>query len=168
MKTTRIKTLLSMMIISMLLIGNLSFAQQGRGMGNKQGKKQNTQMNKPMNKQGNMYRIPDLTAEQKEQIKTIKTKMMKEMLPLRNLLKEKMAHLNTLSTTASVDMKAVNKQIEEIGKIKTDMMKVRAKYYQQIRAILTDDQRVFFDMHAPKMMKQGMKGHGKNKGNCRY
>ncbi len=176
MKTMKIKTLISMMVISMLFISSISFAQQGNGQGNRQGNRQgnksanvNAQNNRAQYSQANFYnRIPDLTDTQKEQIKTIRTKMMKEMLPLRNSLKEKMAHLNTLSTAETVDMKAVNKQIEEIGKIKTEMMKVGAKYRQEIRSLLTDDQRIFFDMHSPKMNKQGNRNHNNRRGNCRY
>ena len=39
--------------------------------------------------------------------------------------------------------------IEDIGKIKTEMMKLREQHRQDIRKLLTDEQRVFFDAHQP-------------------
>lgn len=90
-------------------------------------------------------KIPDLTDEQKEQIKELKTDHLKATLPLKNQLQEKEARLQTVSTGDNVNMNDVNKTIDEIAAIKTKMAKSRAAHRQQIRKILTDEQRVFFD-----------------------
>ncbi len=114
-------------------------------------------------------RIPDLTDTQKEKIKAERTKNMKGMLPLKNTLNEKQAHLKTISTAEKVDMNQVNKTIDEIGTIKTTMMKKRAAHKQIIRNILTEDQRVMFDMHSSKRNKKHHKGNMGHKGmraNC--
>ena len=50
-------------------------------------------------------------------------------------------------------------QIEDIAAIKLKMVKNRAKHIQDVRSILTKDQRVWFDMHKPGMMKHRHKGH---------
>ena len=55
----------------------------------------------------------------------------------------------------------LNKTIEEIGTIKTTMMKKRAQHKQDIRNLLTEEQRVMFDMHSSKM-------HNKHKGNMHH
>ena len=92
-----------------------------------------------------LERIPDLTDEQAEQIKELKTSHLKEVLPLRNLVQEKQAHLKSISTGDKVDLDKVNNTIEEIGKIKIELAKKRAIHRQEIRNLLTEDQRVFFD-----------------------
>lgn len=133
-------------VISSLLIG-LSFAQPPaeRGPGPEKCKRF-------------LDRIPDLTDKQAEQIKDLKTAHMKEVLPLRNLIHEKQAHLQSISTGENVDMKEVNTTIEEIGKLKVTMAKKRAAHRQKIRNILDEDQRVVFD--SMPMKKNGHAGNG--------
>ena len=92
-----------------------------------------------------LERIPDLTDEQMEQIKDLKTDHMKEVLPLRNLVQEKQAHLKSISSGDKVDMDKVNNTIEEIGKIKVELAKKRAAHRQEVRNVLSEDQRIVFD-----------------------
>lgn len=93
--------------------------------------------------------IPDLTDEQKEQIKDLRVELMEEMLTLKNKMGEKAARLRTLQTAAKANMSEINKAIEEIGKLRTEIMKLKAACHQEIRSLLTDEQRVFFDAHHP-------------------
>jgi len=114
-----------------------------------------------------LNKIPDITEKQKEQIKDLKTNHMKEVLPLRNQVREKKAHLQTISTGEKVDMDQVNKTIEEIGELKLVIAKKRASHRQQIRNILTEDQRVIFDSFRMKNgMHQGFDGRHKQHGMC--
>ncbi len=125
---------------------------------------QKNNMNMSQNKKcnGMFMNIPDLTEAQQTQIKEIRTATMKEMLPLKNELKEKQAHLQTLQTADNPKMNEINSTIDEIGVIKTKMAKNRAAGHQKIRKILTDDQRIYFDMHAGQMHKKMMqKNHPK-------
>jgi len=118
----------------------------------------NMQQNK---KSGGMFmNIPDLTEAQQTQLKEMRTLHMKEMLPLRNELKEKQAHLQTLQTADNPNMNEINALIDDLGAIKTKTAKKRAAFRQEIRKILTDDQRVYFDMHAGQMHKKMMKNKG--------
>ena len=94
---------------------------------------------------GRMLNALDLTDEQTSQLKELRTKFMKEVLPLRNELQEKHAQLRTLSTGDNVDMNKVNQTIDQIGAITTKLMKQRAAHRQEVRKILTEDQRVKFD-----------------------
>lgn len=141
-------------IIAILLFVTGSVFAQGnqRRKGNSNGQGQGNKADRFMN-------IPDLTDTQKEQIKDLRTANMKEMLPLRNALKEKQARKNTISTGGNVNMTEVNKVIDEIAAIKTTMAKKRAEQRQNIRKILTDDQRVFFDTHSGSN-KRGHKRQG--------
>jgi len=93
--------------------------------------------------------IPDLTDQQLEQIKAMRTEHMKEMQVMRNQLAEKKARLRTLSTADKVNMTEINKVIDEMGEMRTQMMKMREQHRQKIRKMLTDDQRIFFDSHQP-------------------
>ena len=150
----------SLAIIAIFLFATMgAFAQKGQGRMNQNSPRGERFMN-----------IPDLTDSQKTQLKQMRTTHMKEAMPLRNLMKEKEAHLQTISTVDNVNMNEVNKLIEEIGAIKLDLAKKRAAHRQAIRKILTNDQRVFFDMHSKKHHKRGhgMKGkRGRGHGNCR-
>ncbi len=100
------------------------------------------------------FGIPDLTEEQKTELQKMKTAHMKEVLPLKNALNEKQAHLKTISTGDNPDINAIYSEIDKIGQLKTEIQKKRAKHRQDIRQILTEDQRIIFDMHADKMHKQ--------------
>lgn len=91
--------------------------------------------------------IKNLTNEQMNSIDKLKLSHRKEMLTARNILNEKQAHLKTLSTSDKVDMNSINSTIEEIGALKTDMMKKREAYKQEIRKLLTEEQRVTFDVN---------------------
>jgi Spy/CpxP family protein refolding chaperone len=112
-------------------------------------------MMKPPNHHKGLPPIPDLTEEQKEQIKELEINHMKEVIPTKNKIGEREAHLRTLSTADNVDMNSIYELIEEIGGLKTQMMKQEATLHQGIRKILTSDQRLFFDMgpQHPEMLR---------------
>ena len=104
--------------------------------------------------------LPNLTEEQQKKIDELKVPHQKEMLMLRNQLQEKKAHLQTIRTADKVDMNAINTTIDEIGAIQVDKMKKREAHKQDVRKLLTDEQRVAFDM---RQCKKG-KGHGRGMG----
>ena len=113
--------------------------------------------------------IPKLTNDQKAKIQEFRVAHMKEFTPLQNSIKEKQAHLNTLTSADKPDMNEVNKTIDEISKLKADLMKLRVAHQNQIRNILTDEQKVYFNAHIASgrgMMGQGMR-NGKGMGNGR-
>ncbi|MCK4663623.1 MAG: Spy/CpxP family protein refolding chaperone [Bacteroidales bacterium] len=154
MKTLKLKTYL-FLLVGMFFLFNLSvFAQQGSAMGQGQGK---------ANCQGKcLMNIPDLTDEQTEQIENVRIENMKKTLPLKSQLEEKRAKYKTLMVAEKADMNEINKIIDEMGEIKTQKMKQRTSHKQEIRKILTDDQRVYFDTKTfySKGKRMGKKGHG--------
>lgn len=93
--------------------------------------------------------IPDITDSQKEEMKSLHVDHMKMIQSLQNEIGEKQARLRTLQTADKVNMSEINRVIEDIGQIRTEMMKLKAAQYQEIRSLLTDEQRVFFDAHHP-------------------
>ncbi len=149
MKKTRILTL----ILVLIFASNLSFSQRNGKMPPAQ-KRQH----------GIENRIPNLSDQQKEQIKSLRLSFMSDVLPLKNQLKEKQAHLNTLQTAEKADLNQINKTIEEIGNLKINIAKRKALFRQNVRKNLDDEQRIYFDTHFSKREKMM---HNKMKGNCK-
>ena len=87
----------------------------------------------------------NLTDEQKEAFKQSRLTLEKQLLPIRNELGEAEAHQRTLTTSEKPDLDAINKNIEKIGKLKTDMAKIQARHRLEMRAQLTDEQRLKMD-----------------------
>ena len=98
----------------------------------------------------------NLTPDQQTKMDGERIAHMKVMNGLRNEMDEKKARLNTLMETDKPDMKVINQVIDEVGALKTKMMKQKAEHVQKIRTMLTDEQKVIFDSHKGKM------GHGDN------
>ena len=101
------------------------------------------QRNRQMNPR--LQRAPLFTEEQQEAMKEIRLESAKEIKPLRNKLNELEARQKTLSTADKADMKAINNNIEEIGKVKTEIAKIQAKHKQDVRSLLTEEQLLSFD-----------------------
>lgn len=105
----------------------------------------------------------NLTDVQKEAFKKSMLAVQKQIQPLRNELGEAQAHQKTLTTAEKPDLNAINKNIEKIGALKIEMAKIQAKHHLEMRAQLTDEQRLKFDHFKGKMMQErGRKGmkHG--------
>ena len=135
MKNSKLVLFLSMFI---LIVGSAVAQDRGefrRGMMERRAEMQ----------QDPMDRIPDLTEDQKAKLKEIRLEMKKQVLPLKNQIGEKEARLKTLTTADDADMKSIDKLIEEIGDIKTEIRKMRAATHQKVRAELNDEQRLFLD-----------------------
>lgn len=105
--------------------------------------------------------IPNLTAEQEQKISALRTAFLKDMMSYKSDLNIRQAELQKLQTADNPDMNKINAKIDEIGKIKTEMAKKRATHLQQVRALLTDDQKLAFDsMHHRKGFGACMYGDG--------
>lgn len=105
----------------------------------------------------------NLTDAQKEAFKQSMLAVQKQLQPMRNELGEAQAHQKTLITAEKPDLNAINKNIEKIGALKVEMAKIQAKHHLEMRAQLTDEQRLKFDHFKGKMMQErGRKGmkHG--------
>lgn len=129
------KYLISATLMALMLLGTSTlFAQHGD--------------QRPFHKEDGLK----LTDEQKAKIKEIHMASYKEMKELRNQLGELKAKQHTLTTADKPDMGAINANIDEISKVVTKMMKIRAENHQKIRSLLTDEQKMIFDsreMHKP-------------------
>jgi Spy/CpxP family protein refolding chaperone len=161
------KNIIKFSVLSALLIGltvDVSAQQQNRRMqdqakGDCQGQMMNRADRQGQNQQRMMTQL-NLTDEQRDKVEEIHLNGQKGMLPLRNNIQEKNVQLRTLRTSADYDEAAVNALIEEIGELRTAMMAMRTGHQQQIREILTEEQRIKFDtmqqMRGPKQQGQRM------------
>jgi Spy/CpxP family protein refolding chaperone len=138
MKTINLSVFAILMAGIIILGTNPILAQKGRNFDNNQGGA------------GKYCNLMDLTEAQQKKIDELRTLHQKNMLQHRNQLAEKNARLQTLRTAEKADMTAINKTIDEIGTLKTQMMKERENHIQQIRGQLTDSQKVQFDSKAGK------------------
>ena len=103
------------------------YAAQGRGMGT-----------------AAYADIPSLTADQQKSIESLRTTHLKKVQTLRAKLQEEQARLNTLRVEGS-DEKTINTTIDKITTMRGDLMKERESHRRQIRALLTDEQKTWFD-----------------------
>jgi Spy/CpxP family protein refolding chaperone len=118
--------------------------------------------------------IPDLTESQKTEIELLGIGHKKEMLQLSNKQLELTAKLNSLRIADQVDMNAIDAQIEEMGKIRTEKLKKKMAHQQAIRQILSENQKTAFDAwvlsrpgkHGPMANQRG-RGMGQGRGQCR-
>lgn len=147
-----IKSLLAIMIIALMATSN-SFAQRG------------PRTNASMRDSAKFERgIPNLTADQKAKIETLRVKHIKEVTPLRNELAEKRAHLKTLESVEKPDRDAINKTIDEISTLQGKIMKLGTSHRLDVASNLTDEQKVYFNSHRGRRMGMG-DGMGNGRGN---
>ncbi len=135
--------------MGLAVIGSLSlFAQPNMQNCPKQNKSEGMQGRHgqgQFNKGEEMMAHLNLSDEQKTKIEDLKLEHQKKMLPLRNQLNEKMAKMKTLETAFPADMKAIDALIDEMSGVRTQMAKERAAMHQEVRKILTEEQRIKFD-----------------------
>jgi hypothetical protein len=93
--------------------------------------------------------IPDLTRAQHEQIEALQFEFQKAVFHSQNEINEKEARLHSLTTQEEVDMKAVNRTLEEIGDLQTGIRKLHIQMDMQIRELLDERQRLIFDGMLP-------------------
>lgn len=151
MKWNKLTTVIALM--GVLIIGS------AWGYGDGQGRRANTG-----NGEFRAMRGLDLTDSQQEQIKAMQVDFMKEMTPMRNNLGIKMAELKAASAGDNVDTKAVNKLMDEIGAMRTNMAKKQFANRQKVRTVLSDEQKVMFDARCQQGMGGGRQGQGFGQG----
>jgi len=133
-----------LLFLAVFSFSSFSFAQPGKGMhGKHQGK----------GCHDCMRNLPNMSDDQLKKIDAIATTHLKEILDIRNQLGEKQAHLRTLESATNANINEINKSIEEIGALKITIQKKGAAVKQSIRTILTEEQRVLFDMHKCMIQK---------------
>lgn len=142
---------ISILTIALLMVGATSiFAQRGRNFSNSDaGYGRNMICN----------RIPDLTADQETKIEALRVNHLKEMTSYRNQMNELRAKKQTLMSSDNTNMNEINSVIDQMTGVHGKMMKASAKHRQDVRNLLTDEQKVYFDSRPMRG-----RGHGKGSG----
>lgn len=110
--------------------------------------------------------IPDLTPEQTSKIQRLKLEFQKALLPLQTDLKTKRLEFRMLMMDQA-DQKKLEAKIDEIAKVSADIQKKSLVHRNEIRNLLTDVQKKFFDQKCSGMdcaagcQEHGCGSHGK-------
>ena len=108
---------------------------------------------------GMMADIPNLTEEQKTEIKKIKEESRKKAEPQRKEAKDLRSKLNALKTAENPDQQQINSLIDKSAKMKAEMEKSRTASELKVRGILTPEQRKFVDAQRKEKMEMREKKH---------
>jgi Spy/CpxP family protein refolding chaperone len=149
--------ILSSIIVVSFFISTALMAQPNKGQKPSDNYSQKKEMMKKRSDRGENEFQNFFTEEQKEQMKELRLETVKKVKPLKNELGELMARQQTLATADKADLKAINKNIDEMSDLKADIAKIMAAQHQQIRSLLTEEQLVKFDsMKGKRGLRQGM------------
>lgn len=145
---------LMVMLISITIISLFSTAVSAQGTGRGKGPGQGAGP-------GNgdcLTGIPGITVEQQTAIDQLRVKQLRNTDLIRAEIGEKQARLNTLKLAEKEDVKAIDGTIDDITKLRGDLMKQKETHRREIKALLNDEQKVYFDSKP---------GRGDGKGNGR-
>ena len=87
----------------------------------------------------------DLSEDQMEEMKVLRSEHYKTMKPLRNKNLELKAKQRTLLSEENVKMKAVNLVIDEQTDLMNKIKKLQVEHHMQVKSILTDEQVMKFE-----------------------
>ncbi len=104
--------------------------------------------------------IPDLTEEQQSRITELRTSHLKEMQEFRNKVDENRVQYRSLVTGDPANRNAINDKIDEFTELKNQMLKKQTNHRQEIRNLLTEEQRVYFDSRRTDRRGPAMRGGG--------
>ena len=106
----------------------------------------------------------ELTEEQQEEITSLRTQHSKEITPLRNKMAELKARERTLLSEESVDMKAIEKNIDEQTDLMNKMRKLQTRHQLAIKSQLTDEQVMKLQQRRQFARRDGFHGKGNHRG----
>jgi len=132
---------------------------EGYGQGYRQGPGQGFRQGPGM-AMGNigpqMGAILDLTEEQQDQLNALRVQHYKEMKPLKAELAELNARKRTLMSQEEVDMKAIDKLIDQQTDLMNTIQKKQVKNRLACREVFTDEQLMKLDQRKMHRGKRGM------------
>lgn len=132
-------------VFSKLMFVGVLFFLLGSTVASAQKKGHGKSMKCPQKKECGMMKGLDLSEDQQMKIKEIKVESQKNCKPWSDELRELRAHQQTLMTADKPNMSAIDKNLEKMGSLMLKMAKNKARTMQEVRSLLTDEQRVKFD-----------------------
>jgi Spy/CpxP family protein refolding chaperone len=110
-----------------------------------------------------MDEIPDLTEQQKAEIKAIKQETRKKTEPQRAELKTIQSKIAELKMAENPNQQEINKLIDKSALMKADMEKSRAASEMKVRGVLTPEQQKVMNEKMKIHMQQKEKRHMEHK-----
>jgi len=107
--------------------------------------------------------IPNLTPEQTAKIQKLALEHQKALLGLQTVLKTKQLEFRQLMMEGA-DQKKLEAKIDELAKARADIQKKCLAHRNEIRGLLTDEQKKAFDKKCVNMGCGAGFGHGHGKG----
>ena len=105
----------------------------------------------------------NLTEDQKSQMATLRLDLQKKILPLRTDIQGKMTEIRLLKAESNPGLKKIDKLIEEKGKIRTEIQKLRTRHQLDVKKLLTPEQQKIYDNRMLNNHKhRSFRGHRKN------
>jgi len=101
-----------------------------------------------------------LTGEQRKKVDKLRLTYKRTKYLLKAKLKQAKIEFALLVTTDSPKKSAINSKIDQIVKLKKEKLHLKANHKISIRKLLTEEQRVQFDLAVLKRMAKGKHGRG--------
>jgi len=101
-----------------------------------------------------------LTDEQSKKIDKLRLAYKQEKYLLKAKLKQAKVEFALLITADNPSKSAIDKKIDQIIKLKKEKLHLKANHKINVRKLLTEDQRVQFDLAVLKKMSKGKHGRG--------
>jgi Spy/CpxP family protein refolding chaperone len=102
--------------------------------------------------------MPQFTAEQQEQIEAIHEKFNDECAELTNRAKVLALELKDLVSDGEPDFDGIEGKLEEMSRVRLDLMKLRIRIHKEVRPLLDEDQRTLFDQGLARLVGHGGAG----------
>lgn len=151
------KTRFLFIALFFLAISSVQAQSDGKNGRDRDDSRPRFEQNEPGENFERMAERLDLTADQKTKIEALQTPHMKKMIAYRNQMGELQAQKRTLLSADKPDQKKLNALVDEISKIRTAEEKERINHGIDVKALLTDKQKVQFDMMMNRQGKNGGK-----------
>lgn len=147
--------MVTLAFIALFLFSGTAIAQ--RGEGRREGR--NFADRREMLREGRQVRpSQNFTEEQREQMQVLRLETEKQLKPYQDQMRELRARHQTLVTAEKPDTKAIESSLEKIAEVQLSMAKIRANQHQELRAQLTEEQKLQFDKRRGMMF--GREGYG--------
>jgi len=112
-------------------------------------------------------RALDLTEEQQAKMEDLRLQHQKEMIPLQSQIESLRSELHLAMTADKFDKGKVEKIVNDMQKVRTQLQMSRVLHQQAVRELLTPEQRKKFDLHIlSRKGPRGGKGFGRGQGMC--
>lgn len=117
----------------------------------------------------NQCMIPNLTDDQQQKIDELRTAHWNEVKEMRADLGILRAELRKLQMANNADVNAMNAKVDKMGALKIKMQKTQIKHLTDVKSLLTDEQKAWFDTRAGRRGGQSGFNNGRGgRGTCDF